>query len=185
MKILVLNNFAIGDTHLGKSVFAARPFKKGEVVAQFDGKRIHASKIPKNYRGKRDRYMQIDKEYFMGPSGGTDDLINHSCDPNTGVKFSKAGILLVAIRNIKTGEEITWDYSTTMFDNAWRMRCDCRAKTCRKVIGDFMLLDPKLQERYRKLNIIPDYIKEYMDSPEYAVYTEGIRNLKEHEQPKT
>lgn len=184
MKVLVLNNFAIGNNHLGKAVFAARSFKKGEVVTQFNGEKIHISKIPQSYEGERDRYMQIDREYFIGPSGSADDLINHSCDPNTGIKFTKAGLLLVAIRDIEAGEEITWDYSTTMFENPWRMRCQCQSPLCRKVIGDFMLLDPKLQQKYRELDIIPDYLKQYMDSDEYDVYTEGIRNLKEHERTK-
>ncbi len=181
MEILVLNNFAIGETHLGKSVFAARSFKKGDVITPFTGERIHKSKIPKSYRGERDRYMQIDKEYYLGPSGEIDDLINHSCSPNAGIKFTKAGILLVAITDIETGEEITWDYSTTMFDNSWKMKCDCRKPECRKIIGDFMLLDRKTQEKYLKLGVLPQYAKDYMMSSLYSVYTEGIRRLLKHE----
>ena len=181
MKVLVLNNFAVGDTHLGKSVFAARPFKKRDVITQFTGERIHKSKIPKSYRGERDRYMQIGPEEFLGPSGEIDDLINHSCEPNAGLKFSKAGILLVAITDIQKGEEITWDYSTTMFDNSWKMKCDCRKENCRKIIGDFMLLDRKTQEKYRKLGVLPAYAVEYLNSPIYSVYTEAIRRLLKHE----
>lgn len=184
MKIVVLNNFAIGDTHLGKSVFAARPFKKGEVITQFSGPRIHALKVPKSYRGERDRYMQIDREHFIGPSGKPDDLINHSCEPNAGLRFRKLDIRLVAIKNIKVGEEISWDYSTTMFENSWKMKCDCKKKICRRVVGDFMLLPKKLQNKYRRLGIIPQYLKEYMDSKEYAVYTKGIQHLEKNDRKK-
>ncbi|MES2994916.1 MAG: SET domain-containing protein [Patescibacteria group bacterium] len=180
MKVLVLNNFAIGQTHLGQSVFAARTFKKGDVITKFTGPILHKSEIPKRYKGEADRYVQIGADEFMGPSGEIDDLINHSCEPNAGLKFSKAGILLVAIHPIEEGEEITWDYSTTMFENAWKMKCDCRKGTCRKIIGDFMLLDTPLQQMYRRLNIIPKYLKNYMDSAEYNVYTEGIQQLRKH-----
>lgn len=180
MRIHVLNNFAVGQTHLGKSVFAARPFKVGDVVAQFTGPRIHKSKVPKRYSGENDRYIQIGIDEYFGPSEEVDDLINHSCDPNAGLKFTEAGILLVAIKKIKVGEEISWDYSTTLFENPWRMRCDCRKPNCRKIIGDFILLDKKIQDKYRKLDIIPPYIKEYMDSEEYRVYTKGVGQHKKH-----
>ncbi len=177
MKVLVLNNFAIGDTHLGKSVFAARAFKKGDVITQFTGEILHKSQLPKSYRGERDRYMQIGSEHFIGPSGNADDLINHSCDPNAGLKFKDCDIWLVAIKDIAVGEEIVWDYSTTLFENAWKIRCDCRKESCRKVIGDFALLDEKLQKKYYRLGIVPPYIKNYMKSKEYAVYTKGIQQL--------
>jgi hypothetical protein len=184
MKVLVLNNFAVGQTHLGKAVFAARTFKKGDVMTQFTGPILAKKEIPKRYKGEADRYLQIDQENYMGPSGGIDDLINHSCDPNAGLRFQDGDILLIALRFIDVGEEITWDYSTTMFENGWQMKCDCRTKVCRKIIGDFMLLEPKLQLKYRKLNIIPQYIKDYMDSPDYYVYTQGIVSQGNHARKK-
>ncbi len=173
-----MNNFAVGQTHLGKAVFAARPFKRGDVVTQFTGPRIHKSKIPRRYKGEGDRYMQIGLDYYLGSSGDIDDLINHSCNPNTGFKFSPAGILLVAIRDIQIGDEITWDYSSTLFESVWKMKCDCHEKNCRKIIGDFTLLDKQIQQRYRQLDIVPQYIKDYMDSPEYFIYTKGMQSLK-------
>ncbi len=180
MKVVVLNNFAIGDTHLGKSVFAARQFKLGDVVTQFEGEILHHSQIPKTYRKERDRYMQIGPDQYLGPSGNTDDLINHSCEPNCGLKFTKSGILLVAIRNINIGDEVTWDYSTTLFENPWKMKCDCRTPSCRKIIGEFALLDQKLQRKYQRLGVIPPYIKAYLMSKEYSVYTKGIQRLAKH-----
>ncbi len=184
MKVVVLSNFAVGETHLGKSVFAAREFKRGDVVTQFSGKILHRSEIPKKYRGENDRYMQIGIDEYLGPSGKTDDLINHSCDPNCGLKFTKSGILLVAIKNITLGDEITWDYSTTMYENAWKMKCDCKSKKCRKIIGEFALLDIELQKKYQRLGVIPPYIKAYLMSQEYSVYTKGIQHLAKHDADK-
>lgn len=181
MKVVVLNNFAIGKNHLGTAVFSARSFTAGSVVTQFSGPIVHKSEMPEDYEGENDRYVQFDREYFLGPSGNYDDLINHSCDPNAGLKFDGTNILLVALRDINVGEEITWDYSTTMFENGWKMRCDCRAEGCRKIVGDFMLLDAEIQQKYMKLNVIPPYIKEYMDSSEYGVYSKGIEQLAKYE----
>ncbi|KND50395.1 MAG: Proteins containing SET domain [Parcubacteria bacterium C7867-007] len=184
MKVLVLNNFAVGQTHLGQSVFAARSFRVGDVITQFTGETFHKSEIPKRYKGEDDRFVQIGQDQFMGPSGGVDDLINHSCDPNSGLKFNSENIYLVALKDIAEGDEITWDYSTTMFENNWKMKCDCKSGSCRKIIGDFSLLDRELQQKYKELNVIPQYIKDYMDSPEYPVYTEAIEQMKLHGKTK-
>lgn len=180
MRIHVLDNFAVGQTHLGKSVFVARPFKVGDVIAQFRGPQLDKSMLPKRYSGRNDRYIQVGIDEYLGPSGEIDDLINHSCAPNAGLKFTMAGILLVAIKKIKMGDEVTWDYSTTLFENPWKMRCDCRKPYCRKIIKSFIFLDKKIQEKYRKLDIIPLYIKKYMDSEEYRVYTKGIGKGKKY-----
>ena len=173
-----LGMFAVGQTHVGEAVFAARSFKSGEVVTKFKGPRIHESKVPKQYVGKNDRYMQIERDYYLGPSGGVDDIINHSCNPNTGLKFTPTGILLVAIRNIKPGDEITWDYSSTLLGSSWKMKCDCRENNCRKIIGDFTLLDKRIQQKYLCLGIVPKHIKDYMENSEHTVYTKTMRSLK-------
>ncbi|HEY4498537.1 MAG TPA: SET domain-containing methyltransferase [Candidatus Paceibacterota bacterium] len=182
MKVRVFNNLAVGQNHLGRAGFAARFFRKGDVITQFKGPLIHKLELPKNYKGERDRYLQVGVETFMGPSEDIDDLLNHSCDPNTGLKFNDSDVLLVAIRDIEIGEEVTWDYSTTMFEHDWRMKCDCRAKECRKIISDFTLLDKKIQERYRALGIIPQYLENYMNNLSYPVYTRDMRSLKKHAQ---
>jgi len=36
------------------------------------------------------------------------DLVNHSCDPNCGLV---GAVLVVAMRDIEPGEEITFDYA--------------------------------------------------------------------------
>jgi hypothetical protein len=41
-------------------------------------------------------------------------LLNHSCEPNTGVVDNRhGGYDFLALRHIAAGEEITWDYDTT------------------------------------------------------------------------
>ncbi len=185
MKIIVLNNFIVGKNHYGKAVFATRNYNKGDVVCQFTGKTFLREELPKKYTGENDRYVQVGKDTFLGPSGDVDDFINHSCDPNAGLKFTKAGILLVAIKKIKVGDEIFWDSSTTLFDNNWKMLCLCHTRKCRKVINDFMLLDKKTQKKYYDLGIIPPYVKDFMENPNYMVYSKGIEQLKKHERKNT
>lgn len=96
----------------------------------------------------------------MGPSGKLDDYVNHSCDPNSGLVINNINVILIAIRNIKKLEEITWDYSTTIDEDEWEMDCNCRSNICRGRIGDFKYLPEDIQRRYIKLGIVPNYILE-------------------------
>ena len=70
--------------------------------------------------------------------------MNHSCEPNGGLRGEA---VLVAMRDIKEGEEITFDYATTeCIDGEWE--CLCGTPACRGTIRgtDWKLLS--LQERY-------------------------------------
>ncbi|WP_380873528.1 hypothetical protein ACFB49_42030 [Sphingomonas sp. DBB INV C78] len=151
--------FAIGENHLGKAVFSAVPFAAGDRIIEFQGPRLHKSQLPKRISGQADRYVQIDADHYMGPSGGVDDLINHSCDPNAGLRFDGQGVYLHAIRDIQPGDEISWDYSTTLYESRWRMDCECRTHVCRGTIGDFAELADELRERYRGLGLVPPYLQ--------------------------
>ena len=95
----------------------------------------------------------------MGPSGRLDDLVNHSCDPNAGLRFTDDGVYLVAIRAIAPGEEVTWDYSTTLAESNWHMICQCRAANCRRVIGNFATIDADRQQFYRSRNLVAPYLR--------------------------
>lgn len=153
------NMFRVGETHLGKSVFAARPFEEGQPLLEFTGRRFRAARVPSLMRGGSDRYVQVTPEHYMGPSGRMDDLVNHSCDPNAGLRFTDDGVFLVAIRKIAPGEEVTWDYSTTLAESNWHMICQCRAANCRRVIGNFATIDPDRQQFYRARNLVAPYLR--------------------------
>lgn len=153
------NLFAVTETHLGKAVVAAQAFAEGDALIAFTGRRFRADRVPSLMRGASDRFVQVTSDHFMGPSGRIDDLVNHSCAPNAGLRFTERGVTLVAIRPIATGEEITWDYSTTLAQSNWHMICQCRAPECRRVIGNFAALSPERQEWYRARNLVAPYLR--------------------------
>lgn len=152
-------HFTIGETHLGKAVFAALPFDAGDALMPFTGRRVHATKVPSLIRDGADRFVQVTPDHFMGPSGRIDDLVNHSCAPNAGLRFTGDGIWLVAIGPIRPGDEVTWDYSTTLAESNWHMICQCRAEDCRRVIGNFATLSPERQEWFRARNLVAPYLR--------------------------
>lgn len=135
----------------GKGVFAARKIRKGEVVAVFDG-----PVYDKHFDGwTRDLLLHTIQ---VGPqewrdSSGLARFLNHSCEPNCGIKdFFK----IVAMRTIHPGEEITWDYEMTEKSSWFRMRCRCGTSSCRKVIGNFNRMPKHIRKKYK------GYISEWL-----------------------
>jgi len=71
-------------------------------------------------------------------------FLNHSCEPNVGFA---GNIVLVAMRDIGPGEELTTDYA--LFDDYdGEMECRCGAASCRGLIGGRDWRRPELQRKY-------------------------------------
>ena len=127
----------------GKGVFAIADIRKGEVIAEFDG-RIYDDSFDAWTDELRNHTMQCGPALWRD-SKGVARLINHSCDPNCGIKKL---FRVVAMRAIAKGEEITWDYEMTERSSWWRMRCRCGATGCRKVIGSYSRMPARVRRKY-------------------------------------
>src|SRR5688572_12918117 len=92
----------------GRGVFTTRAFRRGEEVLEFRG-------VHRDVSAFKDltHALQIGPRTFISPSGDIDDFVNHSCDPNTGVRDDNGRIVLFALKDIKAGHEINFDYATT------------------------------------------------------------------------
>jgi hypothetical protein len=75
-----------------------------------------------------------------------DDFFNHSCSPNAGVQ---GHLLMVAMRDIRPKEEITYDYAMTDDDIDYNFKCNCGSKQCRNYITSSDWKIPSLQRRYK------------------------------------
>lgn len=145
------NLLQVRDNHLGKGVYAACRFAEGAELARFKRRSVLT-----------DRPEPIDRTparwlHEFTRRGHVADLVNHSCDPNAGLRFTTSSVALVAIRDIFCGDEISWDYSTACVRPDWRMLCQCGSAQCRRIIGDFGTLDPQRQEYFRARNLVaPD-----------------------------
>lgn len=153
------NSFIIKQTRdNGKGVFAGRNFAKGEEVFQFAGSIIHGNEniIPDSYLDNH--CVQIGKDSYIGPSDGPDNFINHSCDPSGGFQIKNNRAIIVAIRDIRRGEEITFDYSTSMAENRYEIDCNCGSKNCLRIIRDFKYLPENTRDKYIKLGVVPKFV---------------------------
>lgn len=105
-------------------------------------------------------YLQVGPNMYIGLSGGADDFLNHSCDPNCKLYVVGNRAILYSMYVIPEGAELTFDYSTTSTDTheSWKMDCSCGSYKCRKVISGFQYLPAELQTAYKEKGMIPLYI---------------------------
>lgn len=140
-----LKKVYIGTSSIaGHGLFADEPIKAGEIILIFGGTLLINSE---RYSGNflRSTCIGISENILLGEMQQSQkdfsDYINHSCDPNVGLEDA---ITLIAIRDIKEGEEILCDYAFWESNNDWKMKqeCVCGAKNCRKFITgkDWMLI---------------------------------------------
>jgi len=137
----------------GRGVFATGNFKSDQFVLEFFGDiRDIDSFSDLTYA------LQVGPKDFMTASGGIDDYVNHSCDPNTGIRSEDGCIILFALRPITSGEEITFDYATTQEGGFWTMGCCCESPSCRLTIGDFSDLPEDRQAFYVARQAVLPYV---------------------------
>ncbi len=93
---------------------------------------------------------QVEEELFLGPASladiGVGERLNHSCAPNAGFQ---GAIHIVALRDIRAGEQVTIDYATCVSaeHEAFRMACVCGSADCRGVVTGEDWKLPSVQKR--------------------------------------
>lgn len=134
----------------GLGVFASKPFKEGVLVVVGRLERIVKGRTDYSFQVEVNKHVQLDK-----PAR----LINHSCEPNLGVRNNKfGGYSFVAIKNIGAGEELTWDYCMTEFVSiAVKDNCMCRSNKCRTRISGYVCLPIDVKNRYN--NFVASYLR--------------------------
>jgi SET domain-containing protein len=118
----------------GCGLFAAQPIRCGERIVAVVGWLATGDDL-KTLEEQRKAWnaLQVGPDLWLCSEGeNLDDYINHSCDPNAG--FTTGEPVLFALRDIDPGEEIGFDYSTSLSEPGWSLRCRCSAASCRNVI---------------------------------------------------
>src|SRR3989344_7157958 len=136
-----------GSKVQGKGVFATQDIKKGSVVLEVDDSQVveDASKLTKYQNEYECDYLANGKVVLMQ---SPEKYINHSCDPSTYVKTINRKRKVLAMRDIKKGEEITYDYSINGYNDG-TFKCRCGSPICRGVYqGNFFKLPKDIQIKY-------------------------------------
>ena len=139
----------------------------GTSVATFGGTAMSRVNFSQYEADRRSRSLQVDTNLiFLGPpSREPGDSINHSCEPNCGMRNATT---IVAMRDIAVGEELTFDYAMSDASDYDEFDCNCRTSLCRgRVRADDWQLET-LRHKYK--GFFSPYIQRKMDA-------EGTRAL--------
>ena len=132
----------------GRGVYARRDIPTGTRLIEYTGERIsnaEADRRDEEERRRRhhtfllilSRRTVIDARY----GGNVSRYINHSCDPNCEARFEGAHIWIHAIRDIRAGEELAYDYEYSWephytMENLSQYACHCGSDRCRGTMVD-------------------------------------------------
>ena len=169
MKSFISQKIKKKRSHAGFGLFAITDIQKGERIVDFStgtGSWIDTKQADALYDAGNDYIIQTDDNLFFAAANDAEledaDFINHSCDPNCGIRGS---LEIVAMRDIAAGEEITFDYAMSESSDL-HMECSCSSAHCRRVItGDDWKI-PALQEKYAQY--FSDYLKQKIRRKEYS-----------------
>ena len=131
----------------GWGSFVVRPIAAGTTVAAFGGWAMPGGEFTELPAEQQSRSIQIDDDLFLvGPAQREPgDCVNHSCEPSCGLF---GATLLVAMRDLECGKEITFDYAMSDGTDYDEFVCACGARACRGLVTGQDWRDPELQTRY-------------------------------------
>ena len=136
--------FAVKNSKVhGRGVFAARKIPAGTLIIEYGGERISWKEAQKRHTIKDGEsthtfFFSLESGRIIdgGSEGNDARWINHSCAPNCEAQEENRRVFIYALRDIKRGEELNYDYGLVLEERhtAKRKReytCLCGASSCR------------------------------------------------------
>jgi uncharacterized protein len=160
--------FYLKSCAFGVGVFARHAIGKGELILPITGRLIDFAETKR--RGPREcMAIQIGANVYVDTRPPA-VFVNHSCEPNAGIKRDR---FLVALRPIRADEEICYDYSTTMEEGSFTMPCACGSPSCREVVRDFSTLPAARRARYIAQRVVMGFILSRTAAPSAPASSSG------------
>ena len=128
----------------GKGVFATTFIPKGTRIIEYKGRRMTEDAADEKYGDDDsphtflfllDDQVMIDANY----DGNSARWINHSCDPNCEATEENGRMFIDALRDIRPGVELTYDYNLVLEERHTPAQkrlhaCGCGTSKCRGTI---------------------------------------------------
>ncbi len=127
----------------GRGGFAARPIARGTRIIEYTGERITQAEADARYDDARlprhhTLLFTVDRETVIDAAvgGNAARFINHACEPNCRPVVEGGRVYIVAARDIRPGEELSYDYAYAREGgpderHPERYACHCGARRCR------------------------------------------------------
>jgi len=134
----------------GRGVYAAAPIRKGSRIIEYTGRRLpwkEAMDLPPRHPSDpfHTFFFSLDNEDVIdaGKGGNAARWINHSCDPNCATEEEDDRIFVYALRTLRPGEELFYDYKIVPAERRTKkiekqFACHCGSAKCRGT-----MLNPK------------------------------------------
>jgi uncharacterized protein len=130
----------IKRSRTGRGMYALSPIPKGACIIEYTGRPATLKQFASN-KGKY-LFWTSDSTMIDGNiSGNKARFINHSCVPNCEIDLKNERVYVFAKRNIRPGEELTYDYGKEYFDMYLKGTCRC-PRCARRETGDFARTSP-------------------------------------------
>jgi len=133
-----------------QGLIALEDIKAGETVVVYGGIIVPKTDRQKYRKTVGEYDVPFDENFSIAPASRAQAIsvasVNHSCEPTVGWKNS---LMLVAIKDVKAGEELAPDYAMHG-GYPEEMVCSCGAANCRKVLRSDDWKDPVIREKYGK-----------------------------------
>jgi hypothetical protein len=111
-------SFRIGRAVTGLGLFATKPIKRAAYIATYRGPRISDKEADRREARGAGYLFEINSRWIIdgSPRWNLARYINHSCRPNAKPMVRNGRIVIVALRRIEPGQEITYNYGRDYFD---------------------------------------------------------------------
>ena len=118
-----------------RGLYASKDIKDGTKIIEYKGKIVTKKKVEEDSKFDNDKAIylfNLNKRYDLDGDFkyNTARLINHSCDPNCEVAGVGLKVWVYAIRDIKKGEELSYDYGFGYDEFYKDFPCRCGSKNC-------------------------------------------------------
>ena len=127
----------------GKGVFAVQPIRKGELFIEYIGEVISWTEALRRHPHDPSQpdhtfYFHLDEAWVIDGliGGNASRWINHACAPNCEADEVDGRIFIKALRRLKPGEELFYDYGLIIDERYTpklkkKYECRCGSKACR------------------------------------------------------
>ncbi len=145
----------------GKGLFTKRKIPKGTILRKDEDIKEYTKKqydkLSKYRKALLRKYAYEDKKGNLILCKDIARYWNHSCNPNC--SYSKDKEADISIRNIKKGEELTYDYA--LLHPKWLkpMKCNCHYRYCRKLIKKELINSKIIRKLNKKTENAAKFIK--------------------------
>eukprot|EP00053_Salpingoeca_punica_P019048 m.189952 g.189952 ORF g.189952 m.189952 type:complete len:746 (+) comp17556_c1_seq4:271-2508(+) len=138
----------------GRGLRALQDIARGQFIYEYCGEVYdlaefeHRTQVYAHEGRKHFYFMSLDSDHIVDATmrGSISRFINHSCDPNAETQkwtvLGETRVGFFAIKPIKAGEEITFDYKYERYGEK-AQPCYCMSKNCRGTLGGSKDTDSK------------------------------------------